>query len=211
MIVQRVNVGRPQLISNQFGQTINSGIGKKSVPSVTLFKKGFEGDKVADLKNHGGDDRAVCFYPFEHYDFWEKFCERNLQIPAFGENITVTKMAENEVFIGDIYQLGNAIVQITQGRIPCATIDRFNRVNGMLTEVIRTGKTGYFAKVLEEGDVETGANISLMERTQSIATISQVHHLFFHDRTNKMEIEKVASIPELAEAMKEKFNKLINH
>ncbi|MBS4222051.1 MOSC domain-containing protein [Lederbergia citrea] len=209
MIIKAINVGRPQLISNQYGQTFKSGIRKKSVQSVLLHKQGFDNDGVADLKNHGGEDRAVCFYPFEHYSWWDATFGKQLTIPAFGENATVTNMLESEVCVGDIYKMGDVLVQITQGRIPCSTIDRFNQANGMFNEVIRTGKTGFFAKVLEGGVVEAGTMLELQSRPHPDITIAEIHRLFFHARNEYSNITNVLLIPELAEAMKEKFQKLL--
>ncbi|MBS4209881.1 MOSC domain-containing protein [Bacillus sp. FJAT-50079] len=209
MFIHSLNIGRPQIIADGMGNNMNSAIGKKSVSSVLLSENGFEGDKVADKKHHGGKDRAVCFYPFEHYREWEQFCERALPIPAFGENLTVTNMLETEVCIGDIYQMGDVTVQITQGRIPCATIDRFNRKRGMLAEVIRSAKTGFFAKVLEGGVVQSHSSIQLVDRPQPHVTIAQIHQLFFHQRHDEQAIAKMIEIPELAEVMREQLKKVI--
>ncbi|MBS4217404.1 MOSC domain-containing protein [Bacillus sp. FJAT-49711] len=209
MKIEAVSIGIPQLISNENGQSFRSGIRKQQVQSADLRKQGFAQDGVADLKNHGGDDRAVCFYPFEHYSWWEQQSGKNINIPAFGENLTVTNMLESDVCVGDIYQIGAAIVQITQGRIPCITIDHSNDMKGMLNNIIRTGKTGYFAKVLKEGIIEPGLRLELQERPNPGLNISVLHQLFFHERKNFEEIAYVAAIPELAQDMKAKFLKLI--
>ncbi|HEY4554089.1 MAG TPA: MOSC domain-containing protein, partial [Bacillaceae bacterium] len=116
---------------------------------------------------------------------------------------------EDDVCIGDIYKIGSTVVQITQGRIPCSTIDRFNQVKGIFKEVIGTGKTGYFGRVLEEGAIERGARIMLIDRSQSEMTVADLNHLFFHDRGNRELIEQAVSIQELAEAMRENFLKLL--
>lgn len=210
MFVKSINIGRPQLISNDYGQTFKSGIRKKPVQTAILNKQGFKNDGVADLKNHGGEDRAVCFYPYEHYKWWEEYFGKELKLPAFGENLTITSMLEKDVCVGDIYEIGNVTVQITQGRIPCSTIDRFNQARGMLAEVIRTGKTGYLAKVLETGEIEQGAKVILQARPNPSFSILEVHRLFFHDRQNYQAIENIISIPELADVIREKFNKLLH-
>ncbi|MCR2820141.1 MOSC domain-containing protein [Lederbergia panacisoli] len=209
MIIKAVSIGRPQIISNHYGQTFKSGIRKQQVQTASIRKQGFDQDGVEDLKNHGGEDRAICFYPFEHYSWWEEQTGENLKIPSFGENLTITNMLEDDVCIGDIYQIGTTMVQITQGRIPCVTIDQSNGIKGMLNNIIQSGKTGYFAKVLKEGNIEPGLKLELQERPNPGLNISFLHRLFFHDRKNYEEISYVVTIPELAQDMKEKFQKLL--
>lgn len=204
-------MGRPQLIGNPFGQVINSGIRKKPVNSAYLYTSGFENDDVADDDSHGGDDRAVCFYPFEHYSEWNALSGKELDIPAFGENITIAGHTEQDMYVGDIYQVGDAKVQITQSRIPCAKVDISNRVRGFFELFIKTGKTGYFARVLEEGKVEENSHITLVDRPQNTISISSLHHLFFHDRKNIKEIERVIAIEELAEDMRDRLEKLLRN
>lgn len=208
-IIKSLNVGRPQLIGNPFGRVINTGIKKKPVLSAFLGKSGFENDDVADHDSHGGDERAVCFYPFEHYAKWNALSGQELNIPAFGENITIAEHTEDDVFIGDIYQIGDAVVQITQSRIPCAKVDIANRIRGLFEQFIKTGKTGYFARVLEEGRVEESSSLSLVDRSENTISVYGLHHLFFHDRTNMEEIERVIAIEALAEDMRERFAKLL--
>ncbi|MBM7716849.1 MOSC domain-containing protein [Siminovitchia sp. FSL H7-0308] len=210
MKIYSLNVGLPQLVSNQKGQVVKSGIRKKPVASVFLAKNGFQGDDVADKANHGGDDRAVCFYPYEHYEEWNDLVERELSIPAFGENITIAHFPETEACVGDVIEIGEAAVQITHGRIPCAKIDIFNRVNGMFYKVIQTGKTGYFARVLKEGTVTENSPVKLADRLESAMTVAHLNHLFFFDRTNKPELERAVSIPELAEDMRSRLKQLLD-
>lgn len=198
------------MIGNPFGPVINTGIKKQPVTSAFLHKTGFENDDVADHENHGGFDRAVCFYPFEHYAGWNKLSGTELRLPAFGENITIAGYSEDDICIGDIYKIGAATVQITQSRIPCAKVDISNRVRGLFEQFIHTGKTGYFAKVLEEGMVERTSDIILINRTENTVSVRGLHHLFFRDRKNLKEIERVLSIEGLAEDMKGRLIKILN-
>lgn len=204
-----MNIGRPQLVGNPFGQVINTGIRKKPVSKAYLYKTGFENDDVADHDNHGGDDRAVCFYPFEHYTEWNALSGKELNIPAFGENITVAEHPEDNIYIGDVYQIGDSIVQITQSRIPCAKVDISNRIRGLFEQFIQTGKTGYFARVLKEGMVEVASGIALIERNEESISVRDLHHMFFHDRKNMKEIERVIAIESLADDMRTRLGKLL--
>lgn len=82
--------------------------------------RGFSGDEQADRKHHGGVEKAVCVYPVEHYEYWhEHLPELALPHGAFGENLTTSGLLESGVSVGDVYELGEAIVQVSQPRQPC--------------------------------------------------------------------------------------------
>ena len=100
------------------GNEVISGIRKETVAEAFLTKEGFRRDGVADVRFHGGADRAVCVYPYEHYVQWEKEFGEPLPPSSFGENLTVSNMLESGVHIGDIFRLGDAVIQVTQSRIP---------------------------------------------------------------------------------------------
>jgi MOSC domain-containing protein YiiM len=190
-----------------------SAIGKISITEVDLKKAGFIGDQVANLDFHGGVDRAVCLYPFEHYAKWEKEFQLELPLPAFGENITATGMLENDVNIGDIYQIGETVIQVTQGRIPCSTISSFNGVDKFLNRVFTTGFTGYFFRVLEEGILTKNSEIKLVEPHPKKVSVLFANQILLHDHKNQQGIEKILEVEELAEVWRGKLKKLLeaNH
>jgi MOSC domain-containing protein YiiM len=195
------SVGVPKSITYD-GKELLTGIRKKPSKKAFLSKTAFEGDGVANTKYHGGPDRAVCVYPNEHYDMWEKEFNVSLSRPAFGENITVSNMTEENVYIGDIYQLGETVIQITQGRVPCQTISKSNQVSVFLDRIIETGYTGYFCRVLQEGVVTEDSEISLLERHPLGITVFYANQIFFHDQVNREGIEKILAVNELAPVWK---------
>jgi len=162
--IHTLAVGMPKELNYSNGRSMITGIEKQEVQEVYLGKSGFEGDDVADKKHHGGPDRAVCLYPAEHYIQWEQELGKKLPTATFGENLTVTNMLEADVCIGDTYKIGNAVIQITQGRIPCSTIDRYAKADILLKRLIETGYTGYLARVLIEGTISADSTIELIER-----------------------------------------------
>lgn len=182
---------------------------KKNVGEAFLTKNGFTGDSVANRDVHGGPERAVCLYPFEHYKQWESEFKKPFQQPAFGENICVKNMIEENIYIGDTFALGEAIVQVSQGRIPCATISRYNREDRLLSRVVETGFTGYFFRVIQEGNVSEDAEFKLLNRTQNTFTVLRGNQLLFHERENKKEIEEFLQVKELAEVWKAKLEFLL--
>lgn len=186
-----------------------SAIGKSSVQTVMLKKSGIVGDDVANHKFHGGPDRAVCLYPFEHYSYWEEIFQKKLVLPAFGENITATGMVEEQVCIGDTYKIGDTIVQVTQGRVPCATISKYNQENQFLKKLVETTLTGYFFRVLEEGTIMFDSEITLVEKHSKEISVSFATQILFHEQQDKTSIEKILTVDALAEDWRNRFLKLL--
>ncbi|OZI10264.1 MOSC domain-containing protein, partial [Bacillaceae bacterium SAS-127] len=178
---------------------LETGICKRSVDEAFLTKDGFIGDGVADLKHHGGPDRAVCVYPHEHYKLWDHEFQTTLPSAAFGENLTITNMLEQDVHIGDIYQLGDAVIQITQGRVPCSTITKRTSITPLLKRIVETGFTGYLCRVLEEGTVRANSSITLLEPHPQQVSILFGNQIYFHHPKDIEGIKKVLAVQELAD------------
>lgn len=206
--IKNLAIGKPKDYQWKDGVEL-SAIGKISVEKAELRRTGFVDDDVANHQFHGGDDRAVCLYPFEHYALWEQEFGITLNPPALGENITAVGMLERDVCIGDIYRIGYAVVQVTQGRVPCSTISKFNREEKFLNKVFQTGLTGYFFRVLEEGTIWNGSEIVLVEKHPKEISVLFANQILFHDQNNKRDIEKILQVNELAEVWKEKLKKLL--
>jgi MOSC domain-containing protein YiiM len=187
----------------------NSAIGKKEVNEAYLTVNGFDGDTVAATEFHGGPDRAVCLYPLEHYSVWEAEFGVKIKTPGFGENLSMVGMTEKEVYIGDTYQFGEAVIQITQGRIPCSKISKFNQIDGLLKRVVETGYTGYFFRVLQEGKVEKNSELKLLSRNDHTISVLYANQIYFHDRSNKQAIEKILKVDELASVWRKLLTELL--
>ena len=201
-------VGKPREFA--WGKNIErSGIGKQTVLSVELKKDGLIGDSVENTEFHGGVDRAICFYPFEHYSYWNKQFGKLLTPPALGENITASEMMEKDVCIGDIFKIGTATVQVTQGRIPCSTISKFNDEENFLNQVFETGYTGYFVRVLEEGRINADSKIEWLEKEPNQVSVLFANHILFHDQENSAGVEKILSVEALADVWRQKLMKLL--
>ncbi|WP_436372369.1 MOSC domain-containing protein [Cytobacillus sp. BC1816] len=203
-----LSIGTPKKHSWKNREEI-SGIGKEKIESAFLTKDGFLGDEVANTDFHGGPDRAVCLYPFEHYGMWENEFKKTFCPPAFGENICAENMLEKDVFIGDIFSLGESAIQITQGRIPCSTISKHNKEDRLLKRIVETCFTGYFFRVLKEGTVTAGSGLNLEERKQEKVSVLQGNFIMFHDRTNRKAIEELLQIDALADVWREKLEKAL--
>ncbi|PEA56666.1 MOSC domain-containing protein [Bacillus pseudomycoides] len=193
------SIGKPKTMQYAEDKEMTSGICKQLVEDAFLSTDGFRGDGVADLRFHGGPDRAVCVYPYEHYDLWETEFRTSLPSSAFGENVTVTNMLEQDVCIGDIYQLGEAIVQVTQARIPCSTISKRLGIPSILPRIIETGYTGYLCRVLQEGTVRKDSQITLLERHPHQVSILFANEIYFRGKKDIEGMKKIIAVPELAE------------
>ncbi|MBM7663240.1 MOSC domain-containing protein YiiM [Bacillus mesophilus] len=203
--IKSLNIGKPKKIETN-NHVFISSVGRNKVSKAFLSKQGFEDDSV-QYKYHGGPDRAVLFYSYEHYQKWENEYTKEFTIPGFGENITVSGLSEENVKIGDIYQIGETMVQITQPRIPCDNLSKYNEVKTLHKRLVDTGYTGFLASVIKEGWIEDNSPITLIESPKNSITVLEANHIFFHDKKNKDRIEYLLTIPELADEWKGYLNK----
>lgn len=187
-----LSVGKPQTVIHE-NQEVHTAIFKAPVTGpIYLTKLGFEGDQVADTVNHGGVDKAVNVYSHEHYEFWEQELGITLApISAFGENLTVRGLLEQDVCIGDIFQLGDAVVQVSQARVPCTKISVKLGVEGMRNKFIETKFTGFYLRVLQEGIVGEDRTMKLIEKHPAGITIAYLNHLAYEDEENVEDVRHV--------------------
>jgi len=205
------STGLPEKVKYGDNKEMETAICKQRTEEAFLAKQGFQGDGVADLRYHGGPDRAVCVYPYEHYLLWEQEFKNPLPASTFGENLTVTNMLEQDVCIGDIFRLGDAVIQITQGRIPCSTITKRTNTPLLLKRMVETGYTGYLCRVLEEGIVRRDSEIRLMESHPKQVSILFANQVYFHRPKDIEGIKKVLDVPELAEDWRERLTKRLEN
>lgn len=208
MIVTILSIGLPKK-EVFYGRELTTGICKKPVDGPHLLtRQGFEGDGVGDLQHHGGSDKAVCAYSIDHYPWWERVIGSTLPQAAFGENLTVTGMREEDVCIGDLYRIGTAEVQVSQPRQPCKTLAaRYGRED-FVKLVVDSGRTGLYFKVIKEGIVQAGDEISLIERDARGVTVAYANQIYHHDRKNRAGIEKVLSVAALSASWQKSFREL---
>ncbi len=210
--LKNFSIGLPQKMKYENNEEMDTGICKQTIEEALLTKGGFLGDGVADLRNHGGPDRSVCVYPYEHYLLWEKEFANPLPSSTFGENLTVTNVLEKDVYIGDIFRLGEAVIQITQGRIPCSTISKRTNNPLLLRRMVQTGFTGYLCRVLEEGIVRNDSQITLLESHPKEVSILYGNEIYFHKQRDVDGIKRILAVEELANEWKEllvnRLNKL---
>ncbi|WP_376709251.1 MOSC domain-containing protein [Pseudochrobactrum lubricantis] len=167
-----------------------------------LGTEGFTKDAQGDRKHHGGPEKAVHHYAYEHYAVWrQEIGERDVlqQAGAFGENISTTGLTEETIAIGDIFQAGDAIIQVSQGRQPCWKLNFRFDTGDMSLRVQRSGRTGWYYRVLQEGFVEAGDTLRLIERPSPDWTIRKAWHILYVDTLNFAELAVMADLEHLAQ------------
>ena len=206
-VIKSFAIGLPERMTYGNGKEMETAIRKQQVQEAFLTKDGFQGDGVADTKHHGGPERAVCIYPYEHYEFWNNYFDTELPRAAFGENLTVTNMLEQDIHIGDIFQIGEAVIQVTQGRVPCQVIDRRLDMKPLLKEMVKTGYTGYLCRVLEEGMIRADSTIRKVAKDPQQVSVLYANEVNYHRPKDIDGIVKVLEAEELADEWRQFLTK----
>lgn len=200
MRVVSVNVGQPRELV--FGDVrVVTGIFKEPVAGrVAVRRLNLDGDRQADLRVHGGEDKAIYLYPSEHYAYWrEQFPEMALPWGMFGENLTIAGLLEADVHIGDRFQVGSAQVQVTQPRTPCYKLGiRFGRED-IIKRFLDSGLTGFYCSVVEEGDVAADDPIALLSRDRHQVGVSDLTRIYKQDKHNVAALRRVLAVEALPE------------
>ena len=202
-----LNTGRPAPLPHRDRQVETSFVKASIQSSLWLGHNGLDGDEQADKKNHGGPDKAVCLYALEHYPYWEKRLGSELPEAAFGENFSTTGFTESEVCIGDVYRVGSATVQVNQPRQPCYKLAARHGTKELALWVEETGFTGFYLRCLEPGEVSAGDNFTLVERPDHGLSVAEANRVMHHDKQDKADIERLLSVPELANSWRKQLEK----
>jgi MOSC domain-containing protein YiiM len=203
-----LNVGLPRQVRFQ-GELVTTGIFKEPVQGrVRLRKLNLEGDKQADLKVHGGVDKAVYAYAGEHYDYWrQELPDMSLPWGVFGENFTTEGMFEESVSIGDQFKVGTANLIATQPRMPCYKLGvKFGRMD-MIKRFLASGLTGVYFKVMKEGELEQGDEIELIKKDENSITVKDIVRLYTIDKDDIQTIKRVIKIKDLPNGWRYHFIK----
>ncbi|MGY0650281.1 MOSC domain-containing protein [Luteimonas sp. A537] len=176
-----------------------SGIDKRPRSGlVRITATGLDGDEQGDLRVHGGVDKAVHHYPFDHYSAWraELGALPVLAAPgAFGENLSGQGFEEGTVCIGDRFTLGSAVLEVSQGRQPCWKLnDRFG-VPDMARRVQDSGRTGWYYRVPQPGAAEAGDTLRLLERPWPDWSLQRLNRLLFDRVLDPLALEPVLELP----------------
>ncbi|MCQ6560122.1 MOSC domain-containing protein [Paenibacillus mendelii] len=191
----QVNYGSKEVITGIFKQPVQK--------RLHLGMLGLSGDGQGDLVNHGGMDKAVCVYSEQHFPYWEKEWGHAPEAGAFGENFTVTAMTEEQLHIGDVLHIGGAVVQVSQPRQPCFKLAMKHGRPELTLQVQSSGYTGYYFRVLQEGDVGCGDEMILENPHPAGVTIAEANRVMYRDKKDIAGIRRLLDIDELSSSWRE--------
>lgn len=205
-----LNIGLPKEVTYG-GKVVHTGINKKQVkePVYLSFVK-FNGDGQADLVHHGGVDKAVCVYTGDQYPYWEKELNQDLVYGAFGENITVSGMSEEDVCIGDTFELGQAIVQVTQPRQPCFKLAKKYNIPKLPLYFQETGYTGFYFRVLKEGWVSSVDTLKRLQSDPKGVSVAFANRIMHKEKQNIEGIKRILEVNALSNSWRKSFEKRIS-
>tara|TARA_R110002073_G_scaffold53573_1_gene138207 strand:+ start:3699 stop:4346 length:648 start_codon:yes stop_codon:yes gene_type:complete len=167
-------------------------------------------DTVIDREHHAGINKACYLFPSDHYPYWKgMYPELNWDWGMFGENLTVDGLDESIMRIGDIYKIGNAIVQVSQPREPCYKLGvRFGNAK-ILKEFIDYGYSGTYVRILEEGEVKNGDELILQEKSENTLTVKECFQIILAKQKDPVLLQKAINNPSLPEYKRDRLKKYV--
>ena len=182
-----------------------SAIKKYGVEKAYLTKTGFAGDEQADKVHHGGETKAVLFYSTVTYNKINKLKNINLEfdgISHFGENIVVSHADEEGICVGDVLRIGEAVVEVSQPREPCWKLSANTDIPEMTKLIYKNGFTGWYGRVLQEGEIKQNDEISLIKRIHPKLTIAALNRLIQNPKSDEALYEETVKCEALGAAFK---------
>tara|TARA_R110002074_G_scaffold100114_2_gene216400 strand:- start:1751 stop:2398 length:648 start_codon:yes stop_codon:yes gene_type:complete len=167
-------------------------------------------DTVIDREHHAGINKACYLFPSDHYPYWKgMYPELNWDWGMFGENLTVEGLDESIMRIGDIYKIGNAVVQVSQPREPCYKLGvRFGNAK-ILKEFIDYGSSGTYVRILEEGEVKNGDELILQEKSENTLTVKECFQIILAKQKDPVLLQKAINNPSLPEYKRDRLKKYV--
>lgn len=209
-----LNVGLPRTLGrpdahDAIEKPWTTGFFKEPVAGpVRLGRTNLDGDGQADLQFHGGPEKAVNVYPEEHYAYWRNILGITPLPPAaFGENFTTRGALEADVCIGDVFRIGDALLQLSQPRQPCWKLARRWRVKDLAMQVQQTGRTGWYFRVLQEGAVAAGMALTLVERPHPEWSVTAANIVMHQRKQDLTAARELAECPLLSVSWRETLSR----
>lgn len=207
MKVISVNIGNRRTVP-WGNKTVETGIFKSPVDIITLGAEDVDNDNVVDRKYHGGIDKACYLYSADHYGYWkEKYPETVNDFGAMGENVTIEGLDEHQLNVGDTYQLGEAVIQISEHREPCFKLNvRLNSHSG-IKDFLDLGRCGAYCRVLKPGSVKSEDELILIQKSDS-ASIYQIFELIYKKTDDPALLQRVLNDPHVTKGVKEELSRV---
>ncbi len=210
MMLLSVNFGGLRAVAAN-GRQYQTGIYKSvQMGQIWLRRLGVQGDAQADRSAHGGPHRAIYCYAHENYSYWAaQLGRRDFRYGQFGENLTTLGILEKQTCIGDTFRIGGALIQVSQPRVPCYKLaDKMGSV-GFEKIFLAANRPGFYARVLQEGRVEAGEPITLVERDPAGLTVAQVNAALHLDKSDRATARRALNCAALSPGWRASFEKLL--
>lgn len=207
-----VNVGLPRDISWR-GRTVFTGAWKTPVTGSRMVRRlNIDGDGQGDLGGHGGENRAVLVYQMDSYRHWAaEFGRDDLGPGMLGENLTVDGLPDHEVCIGDRYQIGTAVLEVTQPRVTCYRAGMRIGVPQMAALLVAQGRPGFYCRVIAEGEIEAGQEIVTIATGPERVTVAEIDALLYLPGHPRDALERALRIPALSPGWKTSLTSLVDN
>ena len=206
-----VNVGMPRDVTWQ-GRTVHTAVWKKPVAGPRMVRRlNIDGDGQGDLAGHGGEQRAVFVYQIESYRYWQDQLGRDdFSYGQFGENFTVQGLADDQVCIGDRYQIGGAVFEVTQPRVTCFRVGIRMNDPQMPALLVSHHRPGFYFRVLTEGAVQAGQEIIKVASGPEGMTVAEMDALLYLPGHPRQQVLRALRIPALSGGWKASFQEMLD-
>ncbi len=205
-----INVGLPREVAWR-GRKVHTAIWKEPVQArIAVRRLNLEGDGQGDLAGHGGENRAVMVYQIDAYRYWEAHLGRNdFSFGQFGENFTVVGLPDDQVCIGDRYRIGSALFEVTQPRVTCYRLGIRMEEPAMAALLVSHHRPGFYFRVLDEGEVGAGDEITKVADGPERISVASVDGLLYLPNPSRDLLERSVRVPALSPGWKRSLKALV--
>lgn len=198
MQVVSINVSSVKTVDDG-RREFTTGIFKTPISERVMVRTlNIDGDKQADLQAHGGPYKAVYAYSLENYQFWLKEIGQEYPPGQFGENLTLDAGLETDIFVGDIFEVGGAILQVTQPRVPCFKLAHKMGDPGFVKKFMVAKRTGFYLRVVQEGEIGVGDEMRRTATDPNGVSVHGIFHLLYFDSSDKEMAQRALNIESLS-------------
>lgn len=206
--IDYISTGKIQAVTFDNNKSKKTAIFKEPITKPTfLTKVGFKEDEQ-QYKGHGGLEKAVCLYAKDNYAFWNDIINKLPKFAIFGENLTVSGLDEHHLCIGDQYKIGQAIIEVSCPRQPCATIAQRYGIKDLVKRMASSCKTGCYFRVIQEGLVSPDDKLELVKQYLPSLSIYEINDTLYNDKNNQTRIQNILRHNAINEETRQIFNRL---
>lgn len=204
------NIAKPGFVTIN-GKTQRTGIHKKPTATpIYLEKENVKGDEVTNRRVHGGEYKACYLFSADHYPYWKQlYPNLNWHYGMLGENLTVEGLDETQLYVGDVYKVGSALIQVTQPREPCTTFAAKIGAIDIMQQFIDHGRPGTYTKVLKEGNVSVGDTFELVEKARNSISIADFFKLIFDREKNQEHLKLLINNDNIPEKKRKELKRFL--